>query len=88
MAEQQGEQHRLPQVPAVAAHHHRRQHHGRVPGGVRRRVLPQHLPHAALPRRHVPGHCRSDRVHHIRLRCHRQGVRSEGDEPRLLGVLS
>lgn len=88
MAEHQGKQHRLPQVPPVAVDYHRRRHHGRVPGGIRRRVLPEHFSVVGVPIRHVLRHRRAHRVHNLCLCGHRQRVWTVGAEPGVLGLLS
>lgn len=70
MAEQQSQQHRLPQVPAVAAHSHRRRHHGSLSRRFRRRVLSKHLLDVGLPIRYVLGYGCAYWLHHICLRRH------------------
>ena len=86
MAEQQSEQHGLSEVPSVAVDHNRSEPHGGVAGGFRRRLLPEHVPDAAVPGGDVRRDRGADRVHHIRVRGDGQRVGSEGDEPGVFGV--
>ena len=88
MAEQQSQQHRLHEVPAVAVDHHRSGHHGHLPRRIRRSLLPEHLPHVVLPVGHVLRHRCSSRLRDLRLRCHGQRFRSGGAEPGLSGLFS
>lgn len=88
MAEHQGQQHRLPQVPPVALDNYRGLHHGRLPSGVRRRVLPQHFSDVGLPLRHVLRHRRAYRVRNLCLCGHRHRVWTAGAQPGVLGLLS
>lgn len=86
MAKQQSQQHRLSQVSAVAVDRHRSLHHGRLPGRFRRRLLPQHAPHAVLSICHVLYHCCPHRVHYLCLCGDGQRVGPACDGPGLLGV--
>ena len=88
LAQQPRQHHRLPQVPPVASNRHRRHRHDRLPRRLRRRLLPQHLPNVVLPLRHVLRHRRPRRLHHLRLRRHRAGLRPPPPQPRLLRLLS
>jgi len=63
------------------------EHHGGVPGGFRRHVLPEHVSDAAVPGGDVRGDCGADRLHHIHVRGDGQRVGSEGDESGIFRVI-